>query len=78
MQEMTHDFTQRCGPSAVEPARRNRAAVGADRHVAETAGARHAASLFVGSTALRGPLLKMCPDGFMSFADAEVKSVLVF
>jgi LmbE family N-acetylglucosaminyl deacetylase len=37
--------------------------------------ARHAASLFVDSTALRGPLLKAFPDGFMPFVGAEVKMV---
>jgi LmbE family N-acetylglucosaminyl deacetylase len=37
--------------------------------------ARRAASLFVGPTALRGPLLKAFPDGFMPFAGAEVKVV---
>jgi len=37
--------------------------------------ARHAASLFVGPTALRGPLLKAFPDGFMPFVGAEVKAV---
>src|SRR5215813_5223995 len=37
--------------------------------------ARHAASLFVGPPALRGPLLKAFPDGFMPFVGAEVKAV---
>jgi LmbE family N-acetylglucosaminyl deacetylase len=37
--------------------------------------ARRAAELFVGPTALREPLLKSFPDGFMPFAGAEVKGV---
>jgi LmbE family N-acetylglucosaminyl deacetylase len=37
--------------------------------------ARHAASLFVDPTALRGPLLKIFPDGFMPYRGAEVKKV---
>jgi LmbE family N-acetylglucosaminyl deacetylase len=37
--------------------------------------ARRAASLFVGPTALRGPLLKTFPDGFLPFVGAEVKAV---
>jgi LmbE family N-acetylglucosaminyl deacetylase len=37
--------------------------------------ARRAASLFVGPTALRGPLLKTFSDGFMPFVGAEVKAV---
>src|SRR6267143_3890067 len=37
--------------------------------------ARRAATLFAGSTALRGPLLKTFPDGFMPFVGAEVKAV---
>jgi LmbE family N-acetylglucosaminyl deacetylase len=37
--------------------------------------ARCAASLFVGPTALRGPLLKAFPDAFMPFVGAEVKAV---
>jgi LmbE family N-acetylglucosaminyl deacetylase len=37
--------------------------------------ARHAALLFVGATALRGPWLKTFPDGFMPFVGAEVKAV---
>jgi LmbE family N-acetylglucosaminyl deacetylase len=37
--------------------------------------AQHAASLFIGTTALRGPLLKAFPDGFMPFVGAEVKAV---
>jgi LmbE family N-acetylglucosaminyl deacetylase len=36
--------------------------------------ARRAASLFVGPTALKGPLLKTFPDGFMPFVGAEVKA----
>jgi LmbE family N-acetylglucosaminyl deacetylase len=37
--------------------------------------AREAAKLFVDPTALRGPLLKMFPDGFMPFVGADVKAV---
>jgi LmbE family N-acetylglucosaminyl deacetylase len=37
--------------------------------------ARRAASLFVEPTALRGPLLKTFPDGFMPFVGGEVKAV---
>jgi LmbE family N-acetylglucosaminyl deacetylase len=37
--------------------------------------ARRAATLFAGPTALRGPLLKAFPDGFMPFVGAEVKAV---
>ena len=37
--------------------------------------ARRAVSLFVDPTALRGPLLKAYPDGFMPFVGAEVKAV---
>jgi LmbE family N-acetylglucosaminyl deacetylase len=37
--------------------------------------ARRAASLFVGSAALRGPLLKTFPDGFMPYVGAEIKAV---
>src|SRR4029077_10206831 len=37
--------------------------------------ARRAASLFVGATALRGPLLQAFPDGFMPFVGTEVKAV---
>ena len=37
--------------------------------------ARRAAALFVDPTALRGPLLKTFPDGFMPFVGAEVKAV---
>jgi LmbE family N-acetylglucosaminyl deacetylase len=37
--------------------------------------AQRAAKLFVGPTALRGPLLKTFPDGFMPFVGAEVKAV---
>jgi len=37
--------------------------------------ARHAATLFASSTALKGPLLKTFPDGFMPFVGAEVKAV---
>jgi LmbE family N-acetylglucosaminyl deacetylase len=36
--------------------------------------ARQAATLFVGPTALRGPLLRTFPDGFMPFVGAEVKA----
>jgi len=36
--------------------------------------ARQAATLFVGPTALKGPLLKTFPDGFMPFVGAEVKA----
>src|SRR5881398_1627639 len=36
--------------------------------------ARRAASLFVSAAALRGPLLKTFPDGFMPFVGAEVKT----
>lgn len=37
--------------------------------------ARHAASLFAGPAALRGPLLKTFPDGFLPFVGGEVKAV---
>jgi LmbE family N-acetylglucosaminyl deacetylase len=37
--------------------------------------ARHAASLFVAPSALKGPNLKEFRDGFMPFAGAEVKAV---
>lgn len=37
--------------------------------------AGRAASLFVNSTALKGPMLKTFPDGFMPFKGAEVKAV---
>jgi LmbE family N-acetylglucosaminyl deacetylase len=37
--------------------------------------ARRAAVLFAGSPALKGPLLKTFPDGFMPFVGAEVKAV---
>ena len=37
--------------------------------------ARHAAALFVEAGALREPLLKAFPDGFMPFVGAEVKAV---
>ena len=37
--------------------------------------ARRAATLFVDPTALRGPLLKAFPDGFMPFVGAEIKAV---
>ena len=37
--------------------------------------AREAAKLFAGPAALRGPLLKNFPDGFMPFVGAEVKAV---
>src|SRR5271165_7024722 len=37
--------------------------------------ARRSAQLFVGSTGLRGPLLKTFRDGFMPFVGAEVKEV---
>jgi LmbE family N-acetylglucosaminyl deacetylase len=37
--------------------------------------ARRAASLFAGANALRGPLLKAFPDGFMPFVGAELKAV---
>jgi LmbE family N-acetylglucosaminyl deacetylase len=36
--------------------------------------ARHAASMF-GGAAIRGPILKAFPDGFMPFVGAEVKAV---
>jgi len=36
--------------------------------------AKQAATLFAGSTALRGPLMKAFPDGFLPFAGAEVKA----
>src|SRR5262245_28474746 len=36
--------------------------------------ARYAATLFAGSTALKGPLLKTFPDGFMPFVGAEIKA----
>lgn len=37
--------------------------------------AQQAANLFVGPTALQGPMLKEFPDGFMPFVGAEVKAV---
>jgi len=37
--------------------------------------AQRAATLFVGTTRLKGPLLKAFPDGFMPFVGAEVKAV---
>jgi LmbE family N-acetylglucosaminyl deacetylase len=37
--------------------------------------ARRAAALFVSPNALKGPLLKTFPDGFMPFVGAEVKQV---
>jgi LmbE family N-acetylglucosaminyl deacetylase len=37
--------------------------------------AQRAAELFVASSALRGPLLKTFPDGFMPFVGAEIKTV---
>jgi LmbE family N-acetylglucosaminyl deacetylase len=37
--------------------------------------ARRAATLFAGSNAIRGPLLKTFQDGFMPFVGSEVKSV---
>ena len=37
--------------------------------------ARRAASLFAGPSALRGPILKTFPDGFMPFVGAELKAV---
>jgi LmbE family N-acetylglucosaminyl deacetylase len=37
--------------------------------------AQRAATLFAGTAALRGPLLKAFPDGFMPFVGAEVKAV---
>jgi LmbE family N-acetylglucosaminyl deacetylase len=37
--------------------------------------ARRAASLFAGPTALRGPLLKTFPDGFMPHVGGELKTV---
>lgn len=37
--------------------------------------AQRAASLFVGSTQLKGPLLKTFPDGFMPYVGADVKTV---
>jgi LmbE family N-acetylglucosaminyl deacetylase len=37
--------------------------------------ARRAASLFAGPTALRGPILKTFPDGFMPFVGGELKAV---
>jgi LmbE family N-acetylglucosaminyl deacetylase len=37
--------------------------------------ARRAVSLFVAPAALRGPLLKTFPDGFMPFVGADVKAV---
>jgi LmbE family N-acetylglucosaminyl deacetylase len=37
--------------------------------------ARRGAELFVGSERLKGPLLKIFPDGFMPFVGAEVKTV---
>jgi len=37
--------------------------------------AQRAATLFVGTAGLKGPLLKSFPDGFMPFVGAEVKNV---
>lgn len=37
--------------------------------------ARESASLFVSSSALRGPLLKAFPDGFMPFVGGDIKAV---
>jgi LmbE family N-acetylglucosaminyl deacetylase len=37
--------------------------------------AQHAATLFVATTALRGPLLQTFPDGSLPFVGAEVKAV---
>lgn len=37
--------------------------------------ARRAASLFVGPAALKGPMLKTFPDGFLPYQGAEVKTV---
>jgi len=37
--------------------------------------AQRAATLFVSSTALKGPVLKTFPDGFMPFVGTEVKAV---
>jgi len=37
--------------------------------------ARRAASLFAGPSALRGPILKTFPDGFMPFVGGELKAV---
>src|SRR5713226_8277094 len=37
--------------------------------------ARHAAALFAGKEAVRGPLLKSFQDGFLPFAGAEVKAI---
>jgi LmbE family N-acetylglucosaminyl deacetylase len=37
--------------------------------------ARRSASLFVEASALRGPLLKSFPDGFMPFVGGEIKAV---
>jgi LmbE family N-acetylglucosaminyl deacetylase len=37
--------------------------------------ARRGATLFVGPSQLKGPLLKTFPDGFMPFSGAEVKAV---
>jgi LmbE family N-acetylglucosaminyl deacetylase len=37
--------------------------------------ARRAASLFVGPTSLKGPLVKTFPDGFMPVVGAEVKAI---
>jgi LmbE family N-acetylglucosaminyl deacetylase len=42
---------------------------------AREAEARRAAGMFVNSAALKGPLLKTFPDGFMPFVGAEVKAV---
>src|ERR1700740_3656434 len=42
---------------------------------AREAEARHAASLFVEKSRLRGPVIKTFRDGFMPFAGAEVKDV---
>jgi LmbE family N-acetylglucosaminyl deacetylase len=37
--------------------------------------ARQAATLFCGPTAVKGPLLKMFPDGFMPFVGGELKAI---
>ena len=42
---------------------------------AREAEAQRAAALFAGSAALRGPLLKTFPDGFMPYVGADVKGV---
>jgi LmbE family N-acetylglucosaminyl deacetylase len=42
---------------------------------ARAAEAQHSAVQFVGTSRLRGPVLKTFPDGFMPFVGAEVKGV---